>query len=99
MPKRKKRLDDLKKWRIEMLAKFGGFSRRYIASVVFGNPFEVVPLPDIACVSRHLHNSNIQLKNWRNGKSPVASAYARDVSKPKKDVKKRFIVSKRKKVA
>ena len=65
---------------------------------MFGNPFEDVPLRDVACVSRHLYNSNIQLKNWRNGKSPVASAYARDVSKPKKDVK-RVTASKRKKVA
>lgn len=99
MPKRKKRLDDLKKWRIEMLARFGGFSRRYIAAMVFGNPFEDVPEQDIACVSRHLYNANIQLKTWRNGKSPLAVAYARDVSKPKKDERKRFVASKKKEVA
>jgi hypothetical protein len=28
--KRIRYLDDIKKWRIEMLAKFGGFSRRFI---------------------------------------------------------------------
>lgn len=106
MPKRKarkrvRRLDDLKKWRIEMLAKFGGFSQRYIASVVFGNHFNTVEPEEIRCVSSYLSRLGIKLRDWRNGFSVSAQSYAKEVSTPKKQKRYRIGVAaqKKKKVA
>lgn len=97
--KRIRYLDDIKKWRIEMLAKFGGFSRRYIASQVFGAAFNAVTPGEIASVSGFLSRQKIRLSTWRNGFSIAAQSYAKDVSKPKKRKRYRFAAQKRKKVA
>ena len=84
MPKlrkrRVKRLDNLKKWRIEMLARFGGFSRRYIASEVFGSSLRHVNRGELACISSYLKRLGIKLRDWRDGLTIAAQAYAKDVS-------------------
>ena len=92
--KRVKRLDDLKKWRIEMLAKFGGFSRRYIAAQVFGSAINRADRGELACISGYLRRLGIKLRDWRDGLTVAAQTYATDVSTPKK-VKKYRISQKR----
>jgi hypothetical protein len=92
--RRIKRLDDLKKWRIEMLARCGGFSRRYIAAQVFGSPINRPDKGELSCISGYLKRLGIKLRDWRDGLTVAAQSYAAEVSTPKK-VKKYRIPQKR----
>ena len=79
--KRRNGLDDFAKWKIEQLAKFGGFSHRYIASIVFGKSLERILPAELASVAYVLHSREIHVTDWRNGITPQASAYAAEHSK------------------
>jgi hypothetical protein len=85
-----RRLDDIKKWRIEMLGRYGGFSRKFIMRQVFGvEPGDMEELAYLSCISRHLRECGVRLWDWRNGVSPVAQHYAKDVSTPKRKTRRR----------
>lgn len=75
------RLDDIKKWKIEMLAKNGGFSDRYIASRVFDIRIDKVSDAQLGQVRTHRLGQRYLLTDWRNGKTAVASQHARSVTK------------------
>ena len=92
-----KRLDDLKKWRIEMLARFGGFSRRYIASEVFGSSLKGASKSELVCISSYIKRIGVRLRDWRDGLTISAQAHAKNVSKPKKV--KRYRISHKAKAA
>lgn len=99
MRKRIKRLDDLIKWRIEMLAKFGGFSHKYIASIVFDTTFGRVDKLKTQCISGFLSRQGIRLSNWRNGFSTQSQVYSKQISRPKKAKKRYSLVARKRKVA
>jgi prephenate dehydrogenase len=80
----KSRLDDLCKWQITQLAKFGGFSLRKIASTVFSKPLLRVTTQDMSCVAAFLSRNKIRLRDWRDGILPQAQALATKVSTKKK---------------
>jgi hypothetical protein len=90
--KRKKRLDDIKKWKAEMLAKFGGFSVKYIASLVFEKPIGRVTERERACIASFLSREGIRLTDWRNGKTVQSMNYAKDQIKPKKEKARRKVL-------
>lgn len=66
-------LNDIQKWQIEMLARFGGFSHQLIASKVNAARNQV---------SYWLHKSEIKVRDWRNGVSPESIQQIRSVIKP-----------------
>jgi hypothetical protein len=84
----KRRLDDFTKWKIEMLARFGGFAHRYIASVIFEKPLGRVTINEIRVVSGFLHRNKMKVSDWRRGRTPMAVAYAQKVTRPKAKEKK-----------
>lgn len=80
----RKRLDDLSKWRAEMMGRYGGFGHRYIASYIFGKPLARVGQDDISCVSSYLHRIGVRVVDWRQGRTSVASEYADHVTRYKR---------------
>lgn len=92
MPRRKRHRhidSDLKKWQIESLAKFGGFSYRYIASIVFEKPIGRVTRNEVSSVAGYCSRMGIRLSDWRNGRTASAKNHAEKVSRPKKkDIKR-----------
>jgi hypothetical protein len=90
--KRVKRLDDIRKWKAESLAKFGGFSHRFIASLVFEKTMGRVTVKEVACISSFLSRSGIKVSDWRNGNTVQASRYAKDQVRPKKERERRKIL-------
>ena len=85
--KRRRRIDDFSKWKIEQLGKFGGFSHRYIASLIFEKSLNRVTMNEIHTISYHLHASKVKVTDWRNGRTPQSAEYAKNKAKPKR---KRF---------
>jgi len=73
-----KRLDDIKKWKAENLAKFGGFSHKFIASLIFQKPIDRVTDKERACIASYLCRHDIRISDWRNGKTVSARQYARE---------------------
>jgi hypothetical protein len=93
MPRRKRNLyldSDLKKFQIESLAKFGGFSHRFIASIAFFKPIGRVTRQEINSVSSYCSRMGIKVSDWRNGRSVMAKNHAEKISRPKKKDKKRL---------
>lgn len=66
------KLDDLTKWRIKMLASYGGFSSKAIADRTGATASQV---------SSFLHRSAIKLTDWRNLTSPQSKSHANAVTK------------------
>lgn len=66
------KLDDLTKWRIKMLAAYGGFSSKAIADRTGATASQV---------SSFLHRSAIKLTDWRNLASPQSKSHANAVTK------------------
>ena len=94
--RRRRRLhldSELKKFQIENLAKFGGFSYRFIASIVFAKPIARVTKNEIASVASYCSRHGIRLSDWRNGKSPSALIHAQKVSRPKRRDKRRLRIA------
>lgn len=85
---RKSRLDDFIRWKITQLAKYGGFSHRYIASLVFEKPFGRVSAQEVACVAGYLSRHKIRVSDWRRGKTAQASSFAQKAIKPKQKDKR-----------
>lgn len=73
--KRKKLLNDLVRFQIKALGKFG-FSHRYIASMVFHKPIEKISDAELACVRSFCYRNKLRISDWRNGISPISRQYA-----------------------
>ena len=84
MKKKRLRIDNLAAWQICQLGRFGGFSHRYIASLVFSKPLGRVTRNDTNCVSSCLHRHDCKVTDWRNGLTAQASEYAAKHVRPKK---------------
>ena len=97
MPRRRRRrlhLDsELKKFQIENLAKFGGFSYRFIASIVFAKPIGRVTKNEISSVASYCSRNGIRLSDWRNGRNPTAISHAEKVSRPKSRDRRRLRIA------
>lgn len=67
-------MDDLMKWRVKMLAAFGGFSIKAIANRVGATENQV---------GYYLQTQGIRLKDWRDMVTPQSQAHAKAVTKAK----------------
>ena len=85
--KRKSPLNDLVRFQVKALAKFG-FSYRYIASMVFHKPTNRVTASEIASVQGFCYRNGLKVSDWRNGITPVSRQYATRGMKPPKKRKK-----------
>ena len=74
--KRRNRLDELAKFRIEALAKGGWFSYRYIASLVFLKPMANISDTERGIVQGHCHRNGIRVTDGRNGLTTLAKHHA-----------------------
>ena len=81
-------MDRLQQWQAINLARCGGFSHRFIASLVFGKPLEAVADKERSCVSGCLHRAEVKVTNWRNGLTPMAMAHAKGLLKPRSRAEK-----------
>lgn len=86
--KSRTRLDDLAKWRIAQMVKFGGFSRKLIASMVFDKPLHRVTSQDVSCIGSFMTRNNLHVRDWRDGLSAQAVHHAKVVSRPKRKRRK-----------
>ena len=86
--KRKSPLNDLVRFQVKALAKFG-FSHRYIASMVFHKPAGRVTESEIASVRGFCFRNELRVSDWRNGKSPLSRQYSTQSMKPPKKRKRR----------
>lgn len=78
-----RKLSDLQKWQMISLAKFGGFSHKYITQLTLGEASESA----VGCVSGYLHRNGVLVMNWRNGESSQAKLYAKSQMKPKRKIR------------
>lgn len=70
-------LTPVQKARIELFAVNGGFSMKFIASLVFNTSFGDVTTEEKRRVSAYLSANKIRLRDWRNGVSNEARAHVR----------------------
>ena len=92
--KRKSPLNDLVRFQIKALAKFG-FSHRYIASMVFHKPVGRVTESEIASVQGFCYRNGLKVSDWRNGRSLLSRQYATRSLKPSKKRRKRLKIATR----
>jgi len=85
--KRISRLNDVVKFQITALAKFG-FSHRFLAAMVFHKTLAQVSDGEIASVSGYCHRRRIRVSDWRNGLTALARQYATRGMKPPKKKKR-----------
>jgi hypothetical protein len=71
-----KRFDDLQRWRMEQLSKYGGYSVRFIAAMIFDRSVDKVTPAQRARVASYLTRHELKLRDWRDGRLPQARAYA-----------------------
>lgn len=83
--RKRKRLDDLARYRVEQLALFG-FSYRAMAEMVLGTPAKSnsdEAKRDRNAIAKHLSKEGLPLRSWRDCLSPVAEGVARRALKTK----------------
>ena len=90
--RRVKRLDDIKKWKAENLAKFGGFSHKFIASLVFQKPIERVTEKERGCIASYLCRNGIRISDWRNGQTVPSRQYAREHTSSQRERERRRVL-------
>lgn len=73
---KKRGFDDLQKWKMEQLAKYGGYSVRFIASAVYHRDLGKVTKAQCARIASYLTRHDLKLRDWRDGRLPQAKAYA-----------------------
>ncbi len=73
-------LDDLSKARATLLAKYGGYSHRYIAEVVL-NDWD---RKTVKAVSRYLQSRKIRVTEFRDGNTKEAQARSREILRRKR---------------
>lgn len=87
--KRRSPLNDLVRFQVRALAKFG-FSHRYIAAMVFHKPIRRVNDGELSCVQSFCYRNELRISDWRNGISAISRQYAtRNMKPPKKKGKRR----------
>ena len=86
--KRESHLNDLVRFQVKALARFG-FSHRYIASMVFHKPIGRITESEISCVRSFCYRSELRVSDWRNGATAVSRQYATRGMKPPKKRKRR----------
>lgn len=82
--RRPPRLDDLSKWRIDMLGQNGGFSHRGIAAYVFDKPINRVTTSELDQVSNYLWRQRILVTEWRNGVTSSSQSHMASAVKVKR---------------
>jgi hypothetical protein len=105
MPKSKKsrkyvkhNLTDLRKHKITLMVKFGGFSYRAIARNVLGTPFEVdtpEAINERQAIQSYAHREGLRVSDWRNGMSISAQAHISKLLKIKKSLQKQLSKAKK----
>jgi len=82
--RRQRRLNDLVKFQVKALARFG-FSHRYIASMVFHKPADKVTNGELTCIASYCYRNEIRVSDWRNGRTAESRQYSTRCMKPPKN--------------
>lgn len=77
-------MDDFEKWKICQLGTLGGFSHKFVASLVFDTPTNKVTAKEIRKVQCILYANEILITEWRDGITPESKRYASSVTSGKK---------------